>query len=130
MARITVVNDNPDFLALMNDLLEDERYEVTIIDGDRADALEAITVSRPDLLILDLRLGTHKLHGWDIAQQLRGDPAFAGLPVVICSGDIPALHDVEADLTESMRTATLTKPFALHELTELVSRMLEERAPA
>ena len=29
MARVTVVNDNPEFLALVHDILEDDRYEAT-----------------------------------------------------------------------------------------------------
>ena len=76
--RITVVNDNPEFLELVRDILEDEHYAATTIDGDVEDALERIVESRPCLVILDLRLGTDELHGWNIAQQLRREPSMMG----------------------------------------------------
>src|SRR5687768_10370726 len=57
MPRITVVNDNEAFLELVRDILEDDRYEVTTIDGDRPDALARIKASRPDVLMIDLRFG-------------------------------------------------------------------------
>lgn len=129
MARITVVNDHAEFLALMVEILEAERHEVTFIDGDLPGDLEAIIASRPELLVIDLRMGTDKLHGWDIAQQIRRQSTFNGLPVVICSGDVLALKDLEVDLSETMRTAALRKPFAINELTTLVSAMLGEAEP-
>ena len=53
MARnITVVNDNAEFLEVMRDILEDERYAVTTIDGDLDGALSQVLESSPDLLIL------------------------------------------------------------------------------
>ncbi len=57
VARVTVVNDNPEFLELMRELIEDERHVVTTIDGDRDDALALVVASRPELLIIDLRNG-------------------------------------------------------------------------
>jgi hypothetical protein len=59
--------------------------------GDRDDALGAIRASRPDLLMIDLRTGSNELHGWDIAQEVREEPEFDGLPVLVCSADLRAL---------------------------------------
>jgi CheY-like chemotaxis protein len=129
MARITVVNDNPEFLALVNDILESDRYETTTIDGDRADALDAIRASQPDLLMIDLRLGSDGLHGWTIAQQVRADPAFDGLPVLICSADVPALTAMEGDLAEDQHVRALVKPFSIDDLTGAIDELLAEAAP-
>jgi CheY-like chemotaxis protein len=43
---VVVVNDSPEFLELMADLLHDERYPVTVIDGDRGNAVELIVWRR------------------------------------------------------------------------------------
>ena len=67
MARVTVVNDNPDFLDLVGDLLGELNYKTTLVDGDRPDAIVTIAESHPDVLIVDLRMGSDALHGWDIA---------------------------------------------------------------
>lgn len=128
MARVTVVNDNPEFLALVRDILEDDRYEATTIDGDRPDALDAVRASRPDLLMIDLRMGSDGLHGWAIAQQVRGDPDFHGLPVLICSADVLAIKELEDDLDDTQHVQTLTKPFSIDDLTSTIDDLLAEAA--
>ncbi len=129
MARVTVVNDNPEFLDLVHDILEDDRYETITIDGDRPDALDAIRASRPDLLMIDLRMGSDGLHGWDIAQQVRADSAFDGLPVLICSADVQALNELEGDLEGDSRVGRLIKPFSIDELIAAIDGLLAEAAP-
>ena len=128
MARVTVVNDNPEFLALVRDILEDDRYETTTVDGDRPDALDLVRASRPDLLMIDLRMGSEGLHGWDIAQQVRAEPDFARLPVLICSADVLALKALEEDLDDTRNVGTLTKPFSIDDLTSVIDGMLAEGA--
>jgi CheY-like chemotaxis protein len=127
--RITVVNDNPEFLELVRDILEDEHYATTTIDGDFGGALELVVESRPELLILDLRLGTEDLHGWEIAQRIRREPSLEGLPVIICSADVRALAALADELDDTKHVRTLTKPFAIGELTAVIDALLAEAAP-
>lgn len=128
MARITVVNDNPEFLDLVHDILESDRYDATTIDGDRPDTLDAIRASRPDLLMIDLRMGVEGLHGWDIAQQVRAEPDFDQLPILVCSADVPALTALEADLEKTRHVASLVKPFTIDDLTEAIDELLAQGA--
>lgn len=114
--KVVVVNDNPDFLELMADVLRDERYPTTIIDGDREDAVEAIRAAAPQLLIIDLRLGKDELHGWEVIQQVRTDLELRELPTLICTGDKEALTLLDSDLAEMRRVASLIKPFSIDEL--------------
>lgn len=126
MARITVVNDNPEFLDLVREILEDDRHDTTTLDGDRADALDAIRASDPDLLMIDLRMNAGILHGWEIAQTVRHDATLAGVPILVCSGDVQALHDIEDDLSHMHQLRTLVKPFGLDELTDAIDALLAE----
>lgn len=126
MARVTVVNDNPDFLELVKEILEDDRYTATTIEGDRADALEAIAESRPDLLMIDIRLGITGDRGWQIAKEVRRRPEFEGIPLLLCCADPAALRDIEAELDMARSVETLTKPFRIEELTGAVDRLLAE----
>ena len=128
MARVTVVNDSPEFLDMIGDILEDERYPVTLVDGDLPEPLERIRDSRPDLLMIDLRLGTDRLHGWDIAQKVRHDPSLARVPIVLCSADVAAMTEIEDRVDDTRRTAMLTKPFTIEDLMETVERLLKEPA--
>jgi CheY-like chemotaxis protein len=129
MARVTVVNDNPDFLELVGDILEDDRYEVTLIDGDGPDALGRIKSSRPDVLMIDLRVGPHELHGWEVAQEVRRDPSFESTPILICSADMIALAEIEDQLEQTHDVVVLAKPFKIEELTERIDALLAA-APA
>lgn len=127
MARVTVVNDNPEFLELMGEILESERYDTTTIDGDAPDMPERIRASRPDVLVLDLRMGTSGLHGWGVAKDLRRAGEFQNLPVLICSADLQALEEVEGELKTQPAVAVLQKPFGIDQLTERIEALLRDR---
>jgi CheY-like chemotaxis protein len=126
MARVTVVNDNPEFLALVRDILEDDRYDTVTIDGDRPDALEAVRASRPDLLMIDLRMGSETLHGWEIAQEVRAEPDFRELPVLVCSADVVALNEMADDLAARPHVGILMKPFSIDDLTAAIDGLLAQ----
>jgi CheY-like chemotaxis protein len=128
MARVTVVNDNPDFLDLVGDILEDERYEVTLIDGDQPDAVERVKSARPDVLMIDLRVGQNELHGWDVAQEVRRDPSLARTPILICSADLAALAEIEDQLEQTHDVVALAKPFKIEEFCEQIDALLASAA--
>ena len=127
--RVTVVNDNAEFLKLMGDLLAEERYVVTLVDGDRDDAVDLIRASQPQALIIDLRLGSGELHGWDVLRELRSDAALSELPTLICTGDLRGLEQVADRLVGMRRVSTLKKPFDIDELFSKLDALLE-REPA
>jgi CheY-like chemotaxis protein len=123
--RITVVNDSPEFLELMDAMLEeDSGYDVTTIDADEITDLEPIRRSRPDLLIIDLRLRPDGMAGWDILLAVRQDPELDQLPVILCSGDVESLKVRKEAINKDPMVATLQKPFHLDELEELVRRFV------
>ena len=127
--HIVVLNDNPDFLEAMADLLHDHRYAATVVDGDRDNAVELVRAAEPDGLIIDLRLGRDELHGWDALKEIRSDPELSELPTVICSGDVEALDSVGEAVAGMRRVATIAKPFSIDEMIATLEHVLE-REPA
>jgi CheY-like chemotaxis protein len=129
--RITVVNDNPEFLELMDALLEEgSGYDVTTIDGDEIRDIEPIRRSRPDLLIIDLRLRRDGLAGWDVLLAVRRDPELGQLPIILCSGDVQGLQEHAPTIADDPRVAALQKPFHVVELEALVQRFVGEATPS
>jgi DNA-binding NtrC family response regulator len=64
MARITVVNDYPEFLETMYAILDGlEGHDVVGFEGDET-TVEQLIESRPELLIVDLRVAGDEMKGW------------------------------------------------------------------
>ena len=78
MARIAVVEDNPDNRLLLQALLED-RHELTEYENG-ADALDGMRASPPELVLLDISLP--RMDGTEVLRRMRGDPALADVPVI------------------------------------------------
>ena len=128
MARITVINDYPDFLETMYAILDgDLGHQVAGFDGDEI-SLDDIVASDPELLVIDLRLGRGEAKGWDILLLCRGDDALREIPMIICSADVMTMRE-RADEFARIGVYTLEKPFDLDTVTEVVGRALRDGGP-
>lgn len=122
MARlVAAVDDDPDFLLLVRELLGWEGYRVLTIER-QAGALERLRAARPDLIILDLVL-EEPGSGWQLLEELRRDADLAASPLVLCTADARVGEERAADL-ERLRAEVLTKPFHIRELRGLVLRLI------
>jgi CheY-like chemotaxis protein len=125
--RISVVNDNPEFLELMSAILdEDAGYEVALFDGENTSIAELVQ-SGPDLVIIDLVLGGAS--GWEIVTLTRAEPKLADVPVIVCSADVTALRERSDELARIGDVHILEKPFSLDQITEIVERLIGRGAP-
>ena len=120
--RISVVNDNPDFLELMSAILdEDAGYEVTLFDGEET-SIDELAASDPDLLIIDLVMGGAS--GWEIVALSRADQRLADRPILVCSADIASLREKAEELARIGDVHVLEKPFSVDEITEVVAGLV------
>jgi PAS domain S-box-containing protein len=78
-----VVDDDPDILVLMRDLLEEEGFQVREADNARA-ALAALAEERPDVMVLDLMMPG--MDGFALIDEVRQQPPFADLPILVVTG--------------------------------------------
>ena len=124
--RITVINDNPDFLELMGAILDDESgYEVRLLDGDET-GLEELQETSPDLIIVDLLLG--RASGWELIALARADATLREVPIIVCSADVNQLRERAEELADIGGVHMLKKPFAVDELTSLVDDLIGQPA--
>lgn len=124
--RISVINDNPEFLELMSAILEeDAAYDVTLHDGAHA-SFDEIRGSRPDLLIVDLLMAGQT--GWEIVTLARADASLAEVPIIICTADLAQLGEREPELASIGNVHVLRKPFSIDEMTGLVDQLVPPRA--
>jgi len=120
--QILVVDDDPDILEALSEILEAEGYAV-----DRArhgqEALARLDQRRPDLILLDLMMPV--MDGWEFSQALHRRGDCEDVPVVVLSADRQAgakAHVVGA-------RGFLAKPFELNELLRLVGDSISPAPP-
>ncbi|WP_152220341.1 two-component system response regulator [Pseudomonas sp. SCB32] len=84
---ILVVDDQPDNLMLMSELLMD-RYQVRVAPSG-AKALRLVQSDpRPDLVLLDIMMP--EMDGYEVCRQLKADPATRDIPVIFLTGMVNA----------------------------------------
>jgi CheY-like chemotaxis protein len=127
MTRLTVVNDNPDLLGVIGEILDGDRYVTTLIGSPQGDVVEQICRSEPDLLMIDLRHGNDPRHGWDIVQQLRRTSGCGTIPVILCSADFAALSELEPELEHVPGVAALKLPFGIDDLLQSIGKLIDSR---
>ncbi len=91
--RILVVDDDPQVQAYLSDVLAHGGYSVTIArDGAVALRLLGTTVTRPDLVLLDLDLP--KVSGLTVLASLRARPETRHIPTLVLTGSQDETHAV------------------------------------
>ncbi len=107
--HVLVVDDNPDSVALLSDLLALEGYHVHAAVGDFV--LPLARAVHPDLILLDAHMPGQD--GAALSRLLRADPCTAAIPRVAVTAD----PDRRARGTEMGAVAAVGKPFELYTAT-------------
>ncbi len=84
MAKILIIDDDNDFTEATKIILKSGNYEVISADNTK-EGLLLLENENPDLLILDVMM-ENKAAGFIISRQLRKNPKFQNLPILILTG--------------------------------------------
>jgi len=109
---ILVVDDDPDILDAVCDVLAGEGYRVVRARHGR-EALAQVAVERPDLILLDLMMP--EMDGLAFARALRADGREPAIPVVVISADANPEHAAAVGAR-----SFLPKPFDIEALLSAV----------
>src|SRR5260370_24318707 len=122
-----LVDDKHELLHLMRRVLEDEQYQVSILQEGR-DAFAQMKTQLPDLLILDLRLGDISCQ--DVLKQLKNDPETAEIPIIVYPTAVLEAEEVTTLVSDNPErfqdVYVVQKPFELENLLILVQQALHE----
>lgn len=115
---VLVADDDPDFLAVIRQVLEETGYSVVAVRNGR-EALEAVESNHFEVLLLDLRMPV--LDGLEVYLEVR--KTGRTIPTIIATG----YAREEALKLDRLRrldvTGVLEKPFAPEDLLELIRSM-------
>jgi CheY-like chemotaxis protein len=115
--RILVVEDNPDNMALIAEVLDSLDYEVMkATDGQQG--LQMAMEAQPDLILMDLSLP--RLDGWAATRQLKANPLLREIPIIALTA-----HALVGDRERALEAGCddyLAKPLNLRELAQKLRR--------
>lgn len=131
-ARLLIVDDDPDVLDMLRELLSYGEYEVVSAVNGR-DALQKATEFNPDVILSDVIMP--EMNGFELCQRLRTHPLLAEVPIILLTGLANSEYYVEG--LKAGADDFISKPFERIKLVARVAavvrlnryrRLLEERA--
>lgn len=110
-ARIMIVDDTPQNLRLLENMLSSRGYKVYALPNGEM-ALNAVKKNPPDLILLDINMPG--MNGYEVCRRLKENPASANIPVIFLS----AMHDIaeKMDGFAAGGVDYITKPFQFEEV--------------
>lgn len=119
---VMVVDDSVTVRKVTQRLLSREGYQVQLAK-DGLDALRQLEEQRPDVMLLDIEMP--RMDGFDLARNLRADPRFASLPIIMISS---RTGDKHRGIAQSIGVNHfLGKPYDEDSLLHLIQRYVDQK---
>jgi two-component system sensor histidine kinase/response regulator len=122
VADILVVDDAPANLQVISGLLKGHGYRVRLSPSGKL-ALHAARQEPPDLILLDVNMP--ELSGYEVAEELKKDPALRDIPIIFLSALQDTVDKVRAFAAGAVDY--VTKPFQFEEVEARVRTHLSLR---
>src|SRR5579863_5857921 len=123
MHKLLIIDDEAPMRRLLRINLED-RYKI-FDTGDPELALEAVLQSKPNAILLDLRMPNYS--GFELCRTFKSITATQLIPIIIVTGEAGASTKLYCE--ELGATAYFEKPIDFPALRERLARVLEEVMP-
>jgi two-component system sensor histidine kinase/response regulator len=81
VAKILLVDDDPDFVNITRTVLQSRNHQVNIARNGQQ-ALAAMRKEKPDVVLLDIMM-SYVLDGVDVTHEMAADPALKDIPVIM-----------------------------------------------
>ena len=117
---ILVVDDTPESLLLLTQILTDEGYDVRPADSGEL-AVAAATAVRPELILLDIRMPV--MDGFEVCRRLKAQPETRDIPIIFITASANADERVRSWSFGAVDF--VAKPFEKRELIARVATRLE-----
>jgi two-component system alkaline phosphatase synthesis response regulator PhoP len=123
--RVLVVDDEPDFVAVVRRNLEQEGFEVEeAYDGE--EGLKRIRANPPDAIVLDVMMP--EKDGYSVCAELKADEQYAGIPVVLLTAvasHVPSTRYTHHSGMTMEADDYLPKPASAEQILDSLKRLLK-----
>jgi CheY-like chemotaxis protein len=119
--KVLVVEDNPELLMLMQQLLKS--YYRVYIAHNGAEALKIVHDKEIDLIVSDVMMP--EMDGYELTRTIKGDANYNHLPIILLTAKTQ--EEDEEEGLEAGADEFLTKPFRLKDLKLRIDNIIENR---
>ena len=124
MAKILVVDDDPDLVESVTMILESKNHEVVQAYGG-IEGLEKAKEEKPDAIVLDVMMPDKD--GYEVCKELKEDPEYSDIPILLLTAVVSQIPNSTYTSRMGMETEAddyVDKPVEPGELVKLVERLL------
>ena len=125
LAKILLVDDDPDFVEATTIVLESGPYKVIPAYSGR-EGLQKVEEEEPDLIILDIIMPGED--GFEVCRKLKRDPRYTEIPIIMLTSLSQRLGETTYSVIDGMTLEAddyVDKPVHPRELLKRVRELLE-----
>lgn len=122
--RILVVDDEPDFIAIVQGYLEREGFQVEVAYNGE-EGLQKVRSNPPDAIVLDVMMP--EKDGYTVCKELKKDDQTRDIPVILLTAVASHVSSTRYTHYDGMSTEAddyLSKPASAEEITKSLKRLL------
>ena len=123
--RILVVDDEPDFCAIVQGQLEKEGFAVELA-YDGVQGLEKVQANPPDAIVLDVMMP--EMDGYEMCNKLKSDEKYVDIPIVLLTAVASHVTSTRYSHRDGMSTEAddyIAKPASAEEIVDSIKRLLD-----
>jgi len=118
---ILIADDNQNIRDALTYLLEEEGYEI-LLANDGADALRKASLSRPDVLILDIMMP--EINGYDVCRMIKSNPELRDIHIIMLTAKGQASEHERGK--EAGADEYVVKPFSPVDILTRIKKILHK----
>ena len=123
--RVLVVDDEPDFVAVVKRNLEAEGFEVEeAYDG--VEGMKKVQADPPDAVVLDVMMP--EKDGYEMCAEMKGDERYAGIPIVLLTAvasQVPSTRYTHFSGMTMDADEYLPKPASAEQISRSLKKLLK-----
>ena len=123
--RILVVDDEPDFAAIVQKNLKKEGFDVEVA-YDGVQALEKVKANPPDAIVLDVMMP--EKDGYVVCRELKSSDKYRNIPIVMLTAVADHVSSTRYSHSDGMSMEAddyLPKPASADQITDSIRSLLE-----
>ncbi|MBI9074352.1 MAG: response regulator [Desulfatibacillum sp.] len=122
--RILVVDDEPDFCAIIKSYLEKEGYAVEVA-YDGVEGIDKVKENPPDAIVLDVMMP--EKDGYAVCSELKADEKYQDIPIIMLTAVASHVTSTRYSHYDGMSMEAddyIPKPASAEEITAAIQRVL------